>query len=232
MVGMRGKRSVSCSSRLMVGLPWSRISSRRFCSSFKPPQGPLPPDKDTEKLVSLLAKTVLGVIVIVLGGRVFLMSARGAAIGFFNPYAAGLAFTIGVGAYGAYRTGTLPKYRPWMLRAGALGILGTIITAVTIRDVEQSNMQMLRKEALNALETKGEDGSVWNITDFGMSHIESNNFILSQRLVLRMSARVTGPNYIYPQNYKVEITASRPYPVLYDWALDSVSLLPMSETLS
>lgn len=206
---------------------------RRLCDSskFKPPQGPVPPDKDP-KLIHLLGKTALGVIVVVLGGRVFFMTARGISVGLVNPYSAGLALALGASLYGAYRGGYLPKYRPWMPRALTVGIISSVLAAVTIRDVEQSNVQMLRKASLLALETKGEEGCVWHITDYGTPCIEYDKSMLSQRLVLRMSARVTHPTFTCPQKYKIEVTATRSYPIFSDWTLQNLSLLSMSEDLS
>ena len=202
---------------------------RRFC--FKPPQGPVPSDKDP-KLINLLAKTALGVIVVVLGGRIFLMSARGLSVGLMNPYSAGLGLALSIGLYTAYRGGHLPKYRPWMPRALVVGAISTIFAAVTIRDIEQSNVQRLRKQSLQALETKGEEDSVWYITNYGNAHIESDKSLLSQRLVLRMNARVTHPTFVVPQKYKVEIIATRSYPIVSEWTLQNLSLQPMSELLS
>ena len=199
---------------------------RRFC--FKPPQGPVPPDKDP-KLINLLAKTALGVIVIVLGGRIFLMSAGGFSVGLLNPYSAGLGLALSVGLYSAYRGGHLPKYRPWMPRALAVGVISSVFMAVTIRDIEQSTLQELRKQSLQALETKGEKGSVWHIIKYGKPHIESDRSLFSQRLVLRMNARVTHPTFVVPQKYKIEIIATRSYPIVSDWTLQNLSLLPMSE---
>ena len=144
---------------------------RRFC--FKPPQGPVPPDKDP-KLINLLAKTALGVIVVVLGGRIFLMSARGLSVGLMNPYSAGLGLAVSIGLYTAYRGGHLPKYRPWMPRALAVGAIGSIFAAVTIRDIEQSHVQSLRKQSLQALETKGE-GNTRLVYRTGESHMNLTN---------------------------------------------------------
>lgn len=217
---VRTRRSAARGTRQLLTAKKKNNCSNSDISKHSSPSGPIPKTSEPEGLGTLVLKTAVGLMGIIMGSRMLLLVLRGAPLMTVLLTPAGMGTTLGIGivAYAGHRAGWF-KYHRLMIPIGVGGVLVAILSSVMLRDLNQSNSQILRQDALKQLRDRS-DG-VWHEIGFETRSVDSMMMLGQQTMRAKLRARHTSQTHIYPERLDYDLIAVRDHP-FQPWRLISL----------